>query len=246
MTKSLCFITPVWQRYELTEIVLKSRKKVCDELKDHGISASSVIIGDDDNIDIARSLGFAVVERDNEFLPRKFNDGYEYAFSAGFDYCYPVGSDSILTADQFINNLDSSEPIASHYYCMIHQSGTERIDVAIKVPGGIGPLIIPVAMLAQFPRPIQEDMRRGCDNAARQTILTAGIQILTREEHQWEHVAFQSGVTQITDYERIRRVYNAEHYPVDYGVFPELVDLYDADTITGINEYYRSGRSLSA
>jgi len=246
MSASLCFITPVWQRYELTEIVLKSRKRVCDELRTHGIDATSVVIGNDSNIDIALACGFAVVERDNEFLSRKFNDGYEYAFSAGFDYCYPVGSDSILTADQFIHNLNSSEPIASHYYSMIHSSGVERIDVEIKVPGGIGPLIIPVPMLAKFPRPIKEDMRRGCDNAARQTILSAGIQILTREEHQWEHVAFQSGVTQITDYERIRRVYNADVVDITCGVFPEIEALYDQSTIEGINDYYRSGRASDA
>ena len=240
---SLCFITPVWQRFELTEIVLNHRKSVCDELQAVGINASSIIIGDDDNIDIARSLDFAVVERDNEFLSRKFNDGYEYAHSAGFDYCYPVGSDSLLTADQFIGTVGEELPVASKYYCMIHSSGTERIDVEIKVPGGIGPLIIPVPMLTKFPRPIQEDMRRGCDNAARQTILSAGIQILTRETHQWEHVAFQSGVTQITDYERIRRVYNAEVVETVHGIFSEIMALYDADTIAGINDYYASGRA---
>jgi len=240
---SLIFITPVWKRYELTEIVLKSRKRVCDELERYGIQATSVVIGDDDNIDIAKSLGFEVVERDNEFLSRKFNDGYEAALHLGYNYCYPVGSDSILTSDQFINNVGEELPIASHYYSMIHYTGKERIDVEIKVPGGIGPLIIPVSMLAKFPRPISQDMRRGCDNAARQTILSAGIQILTRKEHQWEHVAFQSGVTQITDYERIRRVYNAEVVETVHGIFPEITALYDADTITGINDYYASGKA---
>jgi len=243
---SLIFITPVWQRYELTEIVLLSRRTVCDELAKHGIYATSVIIGDDDNIDIARGLDFYVVEMDNEFLSRKFNEGYAKAFDLDFDYCYPVGSDSILTADQFINNLGEELPIASHYYSMIHSTGDERIDVKIAVPGGIGPLIIPVSLLTKFPRPIKEDMRRGCDNAARQTILSAGVPILTREEHQWEHVAFQSGITQITDYERIRRVYNAEQYDVTDGVFPEIEELYPASVITRIQDYYRSGRAADA
>ena len=243
---SLCFITPVWGRYELTSIVLRSRKRVCEELLQHGIEASSVIIGDDENLDIANELGFDIVVCDNEFLSRKFNEGYASAYNLGYDYCYPVGSDSILTADQFINNVGEELPVSSHYYSMIRSSGEERIDVQIKVPGGIGPLIIPVPLLAEFPRPIKEDMRRGCDNAARQTILRAGLAILTRETHQWEHVAFQSGVTQITDYERIRRVYNAEQYEVDYGTFPEIISLYDSVTIESIRDYYRSGRALNA
>jgi hypothetical protein len=244
---SLIFITPVWQRYELTEICLISRRQLCDALEDHGIYATSVIIGDDDNLDIARALGFEVVERDNEFLSRKFNDGYETAFNHGFDYCYPVGSDSILTVDQFINTVGEDLPIASHYYSMIHVSGKERIDVKIEVPGGIGPLIIPVSMLQRCgSRPIQTDLRRGCDNAARQTILTQGIEILTREEHQWEHVAFQSGVTQITDYERIRRVYDAEVVEIVDGVFPEIEELYHPQIITALADYYRSGRSVNA
>lgn len=243
---SLLFITPVWQRYELTEICLKSRRWCCDVLAEHGIHASSVIIGDDDNLDIARDLGFHTVERDNEFLSRKFNDGYEFAVNNDYDFVYPVGSDSILTPDQFVDTVGYDIPIASHYYCMIHYTGKERIDVAIRVPGGIGPLIIPVFMLRNFPRPIREDLRRGCDNAARQTILSAGIEILTREAHQWEHVAFQSGVTQITDYERIRRVYQAEQYDINNGVFSEIEVLYNKEIIDSIQDYYASGRALHA
>lgn len=243
---SLLFITPVWQRFELTEIVLKTRRRICDELREHEIDADSVIIGNDDNIDIATALDFKVVERDNEYLSRKFNDGYEYAVRNSYDYVYPVGSDSILTADQFIGQVGNELPIASHYYTMINSSGEERIDVQIKVPGGIGPLIVPVDLLRNCPRPIQEDLHRGCDNAARQTFLRAGHEILTRECHQWEHVAFQSGVTQITDYERIRRVYQADEYEIDNGVFPEIADRYDSDTIAAIRNYYESGRAANA
>lgn len=243
---SLLFITPVWQRLELTEIVLKSRRRVCDELREHGIEASSVIIGDDENIDVAKALNFETVERDNEFLSRKFNDGYEFAVRNGYDFVYPVGSDSILTAEQFINTVGDELPVASHYYTMIRSDGSERIDVQIKVPGGIGPLIVPVDLLRNCPRPIQEDLRRGCDNAARQTFLRAGHEIVTREHHQWEHVAFQSGVTQITDYERIRRVYQADEFEIDNGIFPEIEVLYDQDTLDGICEYYASGRAADA
>jgi len=243
---SLLFITPVWQRYELTEIVLRSRKLVCDELEKHGISASSVIIGDDDNLDVARSLGFHVVERDNEYLSRKFNDGYEFAYDNGYDYCYPVGSDSILTADQFVDNLGKDLPVASHFYSMIHYTGAERIDVKIKVPGGIGPLIIPVPMLGKCRRPIPQDLRRGCDNAARQTILTMESRMLTRENHQWEHTAFQSGITQITDYERIRRFYRADTYDIDFGIFRSIEQLYPKDILDSIFDYYQSGRSQDA
>lgn len=243
---TLLFITPVWKRYELTEICLKSRRWCCDELAQYGIDATSVVIGDDDNLDIARGLDFEVVERDNEFLSRKFNDGYEFAVLAGFDYVYPVGSDSILTPDQFVNNIGSEYPIASEYYSMIHSSGSERIDVKITVPGGIGPLIIPVDMLRNCSRPIQEDLRRGCDNAARQTILTQCSEMSVRHKHQWEHVAFQSGVTQITDYERIRRVYQAEVFDVDYGLFSAIDALYPEDIMQNIHDYYESGRSLDA
>lgn len=243
---SLLFITPVWKRYELTEICLISRRWCCDELKKHGIDATSVIIGDDDNLDIARSLGFHIVERDNEFLSNKFNDGYEYGYTSGYDYVYPVGSDSIITPDQFIKNVGKELPIASEYYTMINSSGDERIDVQITIPGGIGPLIIPVPLLRDCSRPIKSDLRRGCDSAARQTILTQGYEILTRKTHQYEHVAFQSGVTQITDYERIRRVYQADTFEVDNGVFPEIEALYPGIIIDGIIDYYSSGRSLDA
>jgi hypothetical protein len=73
------------------------------------------------------------------------------------------------------------------------------------------------------------------------------VEILTRKaDHQWEHVAFQSGCTQITDYERIRRVYQAEVVDVIHGIFPEIELLYDNDTIQAIQAYYASGRASDA
>jgi hypothetical protein len=244
---SLIFITPVWGRYELTAICLEQRRWLCDELKKEKIDAQAVIIGDDNNLEVAEALGFITVERDNEYLSRKFNDGYEAAWKHGFDYCYPVGSDSWLSPSQFHGQLGSDIPIASHYYTLIHETGTKRIDCKITVPGGIGPLIVPVRVLGKFDgRPIDVDLKRGCDNAARQRFVRADIELKTREDSQYEHTAFQSGVTQITDYERLRRVYRSTEYDIDYGSFAELEAIYPLHLTERIKGYYKSGRSLVA
>lgn len=56
--ESVLFVTPAWKRYELTRLCLWQRRLACDSLFEAGIYATSVVIADDDNLDIAREFGF--------------------------------------------------------------------------------------------------------------------------------------------------------------------------------------------
>jgi glycosyltransferase involved in cell wall biosynthesis len=66
-----------------------------------GLQAECVIVGDDRNLDIAEQHGFHVVEQSNDFLGRKFNDGFQYALEHGADYVVSVGSDDWVHPDLF-------------------------------------------------------------------------------------------------------------------------------------------------
>src|ERR1043166_7140565 len=105
---SLAFLTPVWQRFSLTEICLLQRRHACDYLKEHhGLDATCIVIGSDENLEIAESFGFigqhhenlavaAHVNRGEPYvcLGMKFNAGYGRAYEEGIDLVFPIGSDS--------------------------------------------------------------------------------------------------------------------------------------------------------
>ena len=116
---NLWFVTPAWQRYEMTAICLEQRQRVIAELGEHGIEAHQVVIADDENLDIARSLGCATVERDNDMVGRKFNDGMEYAGKEGAEWIVPIGSDSWIATDYFLDLEAPRYTRTSEAYCSV-------------------------------------------------------------------------------------------------------------------------------
>lgn len=76
---SLAFVVPAHGRIPLARICLTQLRRTCDALTDYGVAATAVVVACDENLDTARDLGFATVERNNEFLSRKFNDGIQMA-----------------------------------------------------------------------------------------------------------------------------------------------------------------------
>ena len=99
-------MSPAWQRYAITRLALAERRWLCDELAARGHTANSVIVSDDDNLDIAAEYGFPTVERDNSDLGERFNAGYEYAADQGADVFVHIGSDDWVHPDTF-NVLDN-------------------------------------------------------------------------------------------------------------------------------------------
>jgi hypothetical protein len=93
---SIWFVTPAWQRFEITAICLEQRRRMIDKLNSWGHEAYSVVVADDDNLDTAQKFGFSTVKTNNDWLGRKFNDGIEYALQHGATWVVPIGSDSWL------------------------------------------------------------------------------------------------------------------------------------------------------
>jgi hypothetical protein len=86
-------------------MVLAERRWLCDEMASRGVQANSVIVADDENLDIAADFGFPTVELDNSDLGARFNAGYRYAADAGANVFVHVGSDDWIHPDSF-NILD--------------------------------------------------------------------------------------------------------------------------------------------
>jgi hypothetical protein len=169
--QSLWFIVPAHGRLELARICLTQLRRTVDALEHEGIRASAVVIACDENLDTAREMGFATVERDNRFTSRKFNDGIQLACDPAFnpfpvDYVVPLGSDDWVDWRLFHNLPAPLHMVAFQRMSFVNETGTELTVKHIRSEGGCGIRIIPrhvTAMLGY--RPADEHRKRGCDTS---------------------------------------------------------------------------------
>jgi len=163
----LVFVTPAFGRYTVTDAVLAQRANL--ELLLHvamGIEAATVVIADDDNLDIARAHGMEAIERPNTHLGAKFNDGIEHAcIHMDADLVCLIGSDSWVHPAYFtgLDQLDGRIRTGRDFG-VVNETGTRFAHTRITYIGGVGPKIIPRDRLAWAGfRPAEETKPRGID-----------------------------------------------------------------------------------
>lgn len=249
---SLAFVTPAYQRLELSRICFQQRKHAIDILKDSGIEATAIVIADDENLELARECGFIAVERDNEWLGRRFNDGYYEAAMRGFTHVFPIGSDSWCDPQFIIDavsrlrdepeSVQEAAVIASRHYTRFDKTGTKRMQLWIPVGQGVS-YVMPVSILAPSGyRPCQEDIRRGCDGSTWDTIRkTANPPVFWSEAHSLETTSFES-YPQITKFSRLGTRWKTGL--VEKDVFQALYSLYDSSLVLAIEKFYEDRRTL--
>jgi glycosyltransferase involved in cell wall biosynthesis len=217
----LWFVTPAYRRYELSAVCLEQRRRVITELALHGITAECVVISDDDNLDIARSLDFHVVERDNRWLGRKFNDGIQYALSRGAAWIVPIGSDDWIDPP-YLWPLPFGPARTSHLYAPVE---AERLAlITIPTPAGAGPRVLH-RNLFKVERPARERLRRGFDKS-----LMEGLGDFTweyRDLHPLQYVGFR-GELHITLYSKILRARGGVERPDPWAL---LASKYPSDLV---------------
>jgi glycosyltransferase involved in cell wall biosynthesis len=191
------FVTPAFGRFELSEVCLRQRRSVIDTMKEQGVDAECVVIADDQNLEIARSLGFATVVRDNRWLGRKFNDGFEYAMREGADWLVPIGSDDWIDP-AYLLPLPSALARTSHFYAPVES--TRLALVSIPTPEGAGPRMYHRSLLGRNWRPSDERIRRGVDRSVLRSL--GMLRWEYRDVHSLQYVGFR-GPTHITLYAKI-------------------------------------------
>jgi glycosyltransferase involved in cell wall biosynthesis len=173
-------VSPAWRRFSITRLVLAQRRCLCDELAARGHTANSVIVADDDNLDIAAGYGFATVELDNSDLGARFNVGYQYAAEQGADVFVHVGSDDWVHPDTFnILNEQHPEPflVAQRSYLILdlHAQVAKRCYVS-NMWGSIPWLISRRAMENTGFAPIEKaGLMRGIDGAIASRLTIKGV-----------------------------------------------------------------------
>jgi hypothetical protein len=215
------FVTPAWQRLDLTAICLEQRRRVMDRLAGLAIEARCVVVADDENLDTARALGFDTVERDNEWLGRRFNDGIEYAAKHGAEWIVPIGSDSWISAAYFTPLPDPSITVTSALYAVVETERMAQLHVGNR---GAGPYMFHRSLLEPDFRPARDDISRYVDSST-----VAGIRKPIawhhRDRHPLQYIGFR-GRPHLTPYRRLKEAWGvsespdpweqlAKHYPVD-------------------------------
>lgn len=193
------FVTPAWRRLELSEVVFAQRRLCVSYLAERGVEARSVVIADDENLELARAAGFETIERDNRWLGRRFNDGIEHAARQGADRIVPIGSDSFLDP-AFLFPLPPRRRIrSSPLYAVAERDRLARCYV--RGPGA-GPYMIPPDRLPTDLRPSAERRARGIDRSTlaglRRPLLWEHVEL-----HPYQYVGFR-GEPRMNDYERLR------------------------------------------
>lgn len=220
---TLWFVTPAFGRYELSAVCFDQRVEVIRALEAAGVAARCVVVADDENLDLARERGFDTVERDNEYLGRRFNDGMEYACRNGASRIVPIGSDSWVDPAYFLPLMPRQDrrTRTSRMYAVVT---ADRLgELLVGDEKGAGPYVFNrIALRASHYRPARDDISRGVDRST-----VAGIRARLRWQHNdihpYQYIGFR-GRPHLTPYEGLMSTWGvrehsdpwailARHYP---------------------------------
>lgn len=239
---SLWFIVPAHGRTRLARICLRQLRRTCEQLTDAGIDATAVVIANDENLDTARDLGFAWVERDNTAVSRKFNDGIELACTnpRPADYVVPCGSDDWVHPDLFADLPGPHTVYAFQHMSFVREDGREIATTFLNYEGGAGIRIFPRALLAPLAyRPADENRSKGCDTSILLNLRHEHAERPFRVDHRVADpraiVDWKSTVDQITSYADIK----ARHRQCDlHDPFDTLTGYYPDEALEEMAAHY--------
>src|SRR5574337_1058010 len=198
----LTFVTPAWRRPAVTRLALAQRSILCDELAARGITASCVVIADDENLDVAAEFGFPTIEMDNRYLGRRLNAGFEYAQDS--DYTAFIGSDDWMHIDLF-DDLDGERIYAGHEITVVDLPTARMRHLGWRHRHGVPPWLIPRSVLedSRF-RPCRDESTRGMEWQIAFGIQAHKREWVMRDTHPLARVDFKSEVG-MTSYDDISR-----------------------------------------
>lgn len=237
--RSVCFIVPAHGRVDLAAVCLRQLRRTCDVISTEGTHASAVVIACDENLDTARELGFATVERDNDFLGRRFNDGYELASRSGFTHVMPCGSDDwvdpswILTAP-----VIEDTPVCPRLCAMVDETGLRMRSLSVGYEGGLGLRLTPTALLEPFAyRPVEEDRNRAIDASTSRRLKTRHPQLgfVYHDLHPFQIVDWKSQDGNLNTYAMCSAFGVGEEQD---GFAAALADHFPADAVAEMVAFY--------
>ncbi len=144
MAGCLLFVVPVHGRRELAGICLRQLRRTCDALTAEGLEASAIVVADRENLEQLelRELGFGYVERDNRWLSRRFNDGFQLACDPRYtsrpaDFVVPIGSDDWVDHRILLQTPERSRMVVGfQQLSFVREDGDEISSSRVDYLGG--------------------------------------------------------------------------------------------------------------
>lgn len=172
---SVWFVSPAFRRFAVTRLVLAQRQRLIGELAGRGLDAHSLVVADDENLDIARDYGAVGVEHPNLPLGAKCNAGLRYACEQGADWIVWIGSDDWVHADCFDPLVDEyanaprnrTRPILlGHRIAAVDLATGKLRRLRHGTRFGVIPWIVPRQLLTRSEfEPVRPQSNRGLDGA---------------------------------------------------------------------------------
>ncbi len=243
--KSLTFVMPVHGRLDLAGICLRQLRRTCDALTANNLRASAVVVSDKETLRKLdpTALGFAAMERENDFLSARFNDGIMLATDPRYavqpaDYVVPFGSDDWADHRLFLEPLPAPNEVQGfQHVCFVKESGTEICPTFLNFEGGCGIRIIPRELVAPLDyRPCDEDRGRGCDTSILVNLRSHhGDRLKVKHFDAPAHwiVDWKTKGEQLNPYRNVTFWHRSEGDP-----FAVLADHYPAEALEEMQAYY--------
>lgn len=225
----------------MSRIAFAQRAHLAGELAARGIDCHTVIVADDENLDLAKDHGFDTVEMDNDQgLGRRFNAGFQHAANEGADWLVHIGSDDWIHPDAFTPILDPPRPAAivtGRRMMFVDLLTGEARRARLDGPQGVIPWIVPRAMMQPSGfAPIRPDRLRGMDGYLIRGMRKSGARVRwhVHDPHDMARVDFKSDVN-LNTYAAISGFFRgtdldpwtglAERYPADLVDMARLAHL---------------------
>lgn len=254
---ALWFVVPVHGRLELASVCLRQLRRTCEALEGDGIRATAVVIGDRDNLRrLRRNVGsligntatgrrgtFATIERPNEYLSMRFNDGIQYACDPAHnprpaDYVIPCGSDDWIDYRIIRPALPSGRVVSAFQrMSFVREDGLEITSAVVRYTGGCGIRIYPRDLVRRLDyRPADEDRRRGCDTSILGNVLheVRNVTVRYADVHPRQIVDWKTPSGNLNSYEAVGM--HAEARAPD--PFVELAGVYPDEALEEMREVY--------
>jgi hypothetical protein len=246
--RRLTFVVPVHGRLQLAKICLRQLRRTCDALEPEGVHATAIVVSDPETLAELEldGLGFGFVERDNDYLGRRFNDGIQLAADPSYnpepaDFVVPFGSDDWADHRLFREPLPAANEIFGfRRMSFVNETATKIAATLLNYEGGAGIRIIPRELVAGLGyRPADEDRERGCDTSILVNLRRHhGDRLKVRDGwhlHDRQIVDWKSKDQQLNTFNTVAQLHQSKAQADPFGA---LVEYYPAEALEEMAEYY--------
>lgn len=227
----------MYRRFSLTKIMFAHLAGTVTAARELGVDVQPIVIGDDDNLQVAEDLNFHTITAPNA-LGSKYNDGHEAAVNLGCDYSLQANSDQIFIPELFakIAQCPNGAMIRTTAITLVHGSGKRAISYRNPV---WAMKAYPTDLLRTVPRPCDEHIMSMCDSSTHLGVAERhpDAPTVTVDSGMFQTVQFESGF-QVTDWRnwvRIAAVVGITEMPVPWV---ELEIVHGKSIVQTMKEFY--------